>query len=53
MITGLFSLLTCALEILRGVFRNRPVIVVTRHGKVLANLNKYAPAAMRWFARRL
>ncbi len=42
-----------AREVLRGVARNKPVIVVTRHGKVLTQLHRLAPAAMRWATSRL
>jgi len=42
-----------AREILRGVSRNKPVIVVTRHGKVLTQLHRLAPSAMRWASGRL
>lgn len=43
----------CAREILDGVARNKAVIVVTRHGKVLSQLNRLAPSAMHWVSRRL
>lgn len=43
----------CAREILDGVSKNRAVIVVTRHGKVLTELHRLAPRAMRWVSSRL
>jgi NAD(P)-dependent dehydrogenase (short-subunit alcohol dehydrogenase family) len=41
----------CARAILRGVRRNKPVIVVTGHGKLLAFLQRFAPWTVRMIAR--
>jgi NAD(P)-dependent dehydrogenase (short-subunit alcohol dehydrogenase family) len=42
-----------ARDILSGVERNKPVIVVTRHGKVLTQLHRLAPSALHWASARL
>jgi len=42
-----------ARDILKGVAHNKAVIVVTRHGKVLTQLNRLAPETMRWVTSRL
>ncbi len=42
----------CARDVLRGVERNDALIVVTRHGKVMASLQRAAPAVFRQFMRR-
>ncbi len=41
----------CARAILRGVRRNKPVIVVTGHAKILAFLQRFAPWTVRLIAR--
>lgn len=43
----------CARDILKGVAKNKAVIVVTRHGKVLTNINRYAPTASAWLKKSL
>jgi NAD(P)-dependent dehydrogenase (short-subunit alcohol dehydrogenase family) len=42
---------SCARAILAGVRRDKAVIVVTRHGKVLSWLQRHAPWLMRMIAR--
>ena len=42
-----------ARDILSGVERNKAVIVVTRHGKMLTQLHRLAPGAMRWATNKL
>jgi NAD(P)-dependent dehydrogenase (short-subunit alcohol dehydrogenase family) len=42
-----------AREILIGVKRNKAVIVVTRHGKVLNQLHRLSPGAFSWMSNRL
>lgn len=43
----------CAAEILDGVAKNKGTIVVTRHGKVLTQVERLAPSAMRVVGRML
>ncbi len=42
-----------ARELLSGVARNKAVIVVTRHGKILSQFHRLAPGTMRWANERL
>lgn len=42
-----------ARDILKGVARNKGVIVVTRHGKLLTQLHRLAPSAMSWASGRV
>lgn len=42
-----------AREILIGVKRNKAIIVVTRHGKVLNQLHRLLPGAFNWASNRL
>ncbi len=43
----------CAVEILDGVLKNRGTIVVTRHGKILTQVERLAPSAMRLMGKML
>ena len=38
----------CARDILAGVAKNKALIVVTKHGKILTQLNRLAPTASAW-----
>ncbi|MBL4633955.1 MAG: SDR family NAD(P)-dependent oxidoreductase [Kofleriaceae bacterium] len=43
----------CARDILKGVAKNKAIIVVTRHGKILTNINRLAPTSSAWLKRTL
>lgn len=42
-----------ALEILAGVARNKGIIVVTRHGKILTQMYRLMPGSFLWLGRKL
>ena len=42
----------CAKAIIHGVRKNYAVIVVTRHAKLIHNLNRFFPSVGRWLGRR-
>jgi NAD(P)-dependent dehydrogenase (short-subunit alcohol dehydrogenase family) len=48
----LASVRRCAREVLAGVEKNRPIIVVTKTAKFLWYLQRLSPAAMLWYQTR-